>query len=194
MQRKAHGQALTRSGQGLLILLMAFCLLAVGTPAQADPPGEEYSVFLDGVSETADGLSIEFFGQEFPGGTFKTRARSLQGNGNWRILDENGDEVLSGSWVGTTFRTWELYDHCGDVQACVDAGIPANWTAGVMTGRIAMEGLGVGNLTVFCLLPGISGPNGTNAGTNETFNLKIGSLNFNVYPGPGSAGTLFILQ
>lgn len=170
--------ALTGSGQGLLVILMAFCLLAVGSPVQADPPGSEYVGIIGplgspGIVEAADGTPIEMLGTvEF---RLSPGKEILGGGGTFKIGDGAG--AIEGEWHPIKLKGFHSEGRCVDSQDCLDGvfeifGLDGTtWEAGKMTAKIHLEGVGYARLVIWCRLPGIKLPNPN--GFPESFRVDM---------------------
>lgn len=169
-------------GQGLLLILMAVCLLAVGSPVQADPPGSEYAAFVFGSPVTAsDGTTISMAGMI----TFKLKNGrpvpfSVSGGGTYDI----GGGAITGDWTATKLEGFHVEGHCGDFAGC---SLPDDLTAGKGSFKIHMEGLGHARFIMWCRLPGIKLPP-PNA-FPESYRVDIGSLHFD---GQETAGNFYL--
>ncbi len=180
----------------LLIVPLAFCLLAVGSPVQSDsgavpgPPGEQYAAFVFGTPVSAsDGTTISMSGSIFfsmkngrpvPG--------SVTGGGTFDI----GAGAIVGTWIATKLEGFHVEGRCGDHPACSapppdGAGFPEDFTAGKGTFKILMdEGVGPARFIMWCRLPGIKLPQFS--AFPESYRVDIGSLHFD---GQEPAGNFF---
>ncbi len=170
----------TISRSWLLIVPMAFCLLAVGSPVQADPPGSEYDGFFAGTIEAADGSTISMGGSV----SFHVRGSKnlISGGGGYLIRDPDGIVVVGGDWHAMRLEGFHSEGSCGSSDDCP---LPDDWEAGKMTAKIHLDGVGAARLVIWCRLPGLTLP----PAMPESFRVDIGSLHFG--PAPG-AGTLFV--
>ena len=207
-QRRTSGEPLTNGRQGLrlTVLAFAFCLLAVGSAAQAGPTGDEYNANVFGALVfAADGSAISMNGQiNFnlaPG-------KSASNGGTYRIgipgacstdaaaCFEDGDcsggqtcagsDFASGTWEATQLEGFVVKGLCADFPDCVAAGVPESFTAGKGTFKIDMSGQGSARFIMWCRLPGIPLPP-FNA-FPESYRVDIGSLHFD---SQNPAGNLF---
>lgn len=205
-----------RNKGGLLVLLTAICLLAVGSPIQADPPGSEYDAFVFGAPvTTADGLAISMRGSiSFKLRKGRTLPTDISGTGDYRIavpgtcsdfgnlcFDNancfspagNCDGaptvfVEEGDWMATKLEGFHVEGRCGDFPDCFPNDQPdrANWTAGKGTFKIHMDGLGPARFIMWCRLPGIKLPQFS--AFPESYRVDIGRLHFD---GQDLAGNFF---
>ena len=98
------------------------------------------------VSASKDGATIEIAGS----GTF-TPAGSIDGAGMFRIVDPSGRVLAEGAWrpIGRAMYT--------DVGTEPEGSPVERLRAGVIVGRIALDGVGAGRLTFLCGVHGEGG-------------------------------------
>lgn len=197
-QKRTNGKALTRGGQGLLVILMAFCLLAVGAPVQADPPGSEYNMPFMGIPDTSDTVETKDGDQltmviDGPPTISLGNPKSMVGGGTFSMTVD-GDTV-EGNWEVTKLDSFHSVGRCVDSQVCLDTVLEvfgadgSTWEAGTVRAKIVLkdeegEELGRGRLTVTCSLPDVPAPpvkdhlgDGVLRGP-EGFEVELGSLHF----------------
>ncbi len=189
---------LGKTNGALLLTLIAFAILtlAVGSPAQADPPGDDYNANVFGTLVfAADGSAISMVGQI---NFHLAPNKSASGGGTYRIgipglcsVDatpcfEDGDcrqnpdaqtcggsDFASGDWEATKLEGFVVKGQCSEFPDC---GAPPSFTAGKGTFKIDMSDLGAARFIMWCRLPGIPLPP-FNA-FPESYRVDIGSLHF----------------
>lgn len=206
MQRRTNGKALKWGGQGLLVMLMALCLLAVGSPAQAYPRGSEYNMpFMAGTLFTAGGDSLAMSIGDPP--VFSLgKGKSIDAAGVF-VMTVGGDTV-GGTWEATKLESFNSFGRCVDSQFCLDRVLAVfgadgtTWEAGRMRAKVVLRDgdgnvVGRARLTVTCSLPGVFAPpvkdydgDGAKEGP-EGFKVDLGSLHFGDGGGQQRSLTLF---
>lgn len=201
MAKRTNGKLLSGGGQSLLVMLMVCCLMAVGSPAQADPPGSAYVGIWGDFVVAKDGTRI-VFGDGEDGESFSQsvtfslgdNGKSIGGSGDYRIEGADGETIAEGTWTALKLDGFHSYGRCRDDQRCLDrifeifGADGTDWEAGKMTAKIGLEGVGVAKLTVWCRLPFIKNLPPSHA-VPESYRVRIGSVTYG--PAPG-AGTLFV--
>ena len=206
-QREANANTLRRRGQGgLLVILMAVCLLAVGSPVQADPPGSQYDIpFLGGTVLTDGGDSLVLSIVGIP--VFNLgNSKSIDATGTFTMTVDGN--TVAGTWEGTKLDSFHSFGRCVDSQFCLDTVFDVfgadgtTWEAGRVRAKIVLKDLGGnvvarGRLTVTCSLPGFfATPVRDYDGDGdreppEGFKVDIGSLHFGDGGGVQRSLTLF---
>lgn len=202
MQRKTSGNTLTTSGQGLLVLLMAFCLLAVGSPAQA---GTKLG-FFGGTSTAANGDTITLSSGALLFET--TEPRSIGGGGVYEIVRAADGSVETGTWEALQFVKFVSHGLCGDNATCTAAfgGTCPECEAGRLRAHLLLTDDDTGRqhrvrFTLWCSLPGIPAPpinfegcpGGNDSCGTETWSVKGSALLGGQFGGPPERnGTLFV--
>ncbi len=210
---RRNGKPLAKASKGLLLTVMAsaFCLLAVGSPAQA----ETFAGIFGGFGGTFPGSYIN-------GGTLYTEDSanafhvwsstivfdpsdgSIAGEGRFSmVLDGSpgGGTIVQGRWEARKLRSWKEIGRCGDVPFCLTGGpfgveFPPTFVAGKMRAKLVLfdddgNKLGPAELTIWCSLPGIPfgvDPRDPMRRGIEQYQVRHKGLRFTV----GRSGTVFV--
>lgn len=193
--KRTSGKPLTGGGHGLLVLLMALCLLGVGSPTQAYPRGSEYDMpFMAGTLLTKDGDSLAMSIEGTP--VFSLgQGKSIDAAGIF-VMTVGGDTV-GGTWEAVELESFNSFGSCGDSLDCLarvaelfDGADGTTWEAGRVRAKIVLRDedgnvVGRGRLTVTCSLPFVPAPPvkdyvPDNPGLEgpEGFQVDMGSLHF----------------
>ncbi len=183
MSQRGNGKAPRRCGLSVLVVLTACCLLAVGSPVQAQDNGGPYggifggffvypAKFINGgtVHTQSARSSFHVFSSFI---FFDPVSKEIEGEGPFTMVTRGDTSALppdfgttiQGRWEARRLDTWEWIGECSTSESCLAGGpfpnpLHPSFTAGKMKAIIALydadgEQFGLARLTIWCSLPGI---------------------------------------